>query len=67
MRWPSAVSNARRAAAAAIVEREHDVAVLRQVLVEQVAPRVLHALHAGSAIHVDEHRVALAGAERCAA
>ena len=46
--------------AAAIVEREDDVAVLHQVLMEQTAPRIGDALRARAAIDVDEHRITLA-------
>ena len=49
--------------AAAIVEREHDVAVLGEILMEEVAPGIAHALHAGTAVHIDEHRITFAGSE----
>ena len=61
----SAVSNGTpRNAAAAIVEREHDVAVLHEVLMEQAAPGVGDPLHAGAAVDIDEHRVTFPGLER---
>ena len=54
-------------ARAPIVEREDDVTVLHEVLLEEPfvatwisAPRAPHSLHAGSAIHIDYDGITLA-------
>ena len=52
--------------AAAIVEREHDIAALRHHLIEQTPaaiPTALHVLHMRTAVDPDQHRVALAFVE----
>ena len=46
-------------AGAAVVEHEHHEALLREVLAVVATPGALHALHAGTAVDLDDDRVAL--------